>query len=98
MQSVDEKIVLHIHTESLRQYRAFLPGGVGHARLYDLVYWYLGEEYEVDVALTLPAGAAQLAKIGKTAELGWMALLPDSNPLPPTARMRAANYALGRAA
>ena len=98
VQSVEEKLVLHIHTRSFAQYRDFLPGGASHKRLRDIVAWYLGEAYEVDVSLSLPAGEARLAKLGETVELGWMALLEPDDPPPPDARMKAASYALSKVA
>ena len=98
MQSVEEKIVLHIHTETFAQYRQFLPGGEMHTRLKDIVTWYLGQAIEVDVSLTLPAGEAQTAQVGKTVELGWMALLEADDPPPPDSKMQGATYALSVAA
>ncbi len=93
-QSVEEKIVLHIHTETLDEYRAFLPGGTSHARLHDIVNWYLGAAYEVNVSLTLPADQVQAAKIGESAELGWMAVMPQRVPPPANTPVQGATYAL----
>ncbi len=93
-QSVEEKIVLHIHAETLAEYRAFLPGGTSHARLQDIVNWYLGAAYEVNVSLTLPADQVQAAKIGESAELGWMAVMPPRIPPPANTPVQGATYAL----
>ena len=98
VQSVEEKIVIHIHTQSLADYRAFLPGGDSHARLRDIVNWYLGAAIEVDVSLTLPAGEVQPAKVGESAELGWMAVLEDREKPAPDTPLQGARYALSEAA
>ncbi len=94
VQSVEEKIVLHIHTKTLAEYRAFLPGGTSHARLHDIVNWYLGAAYEVNVSLTLPADQVQAATIGKSAELGWMAVMPPRVSPPANTPVQGATYAL----
>lgn len=98
VQSVEEKIVIHIHTKSLSDYRAFLPGGESHKRLAAIVNWYLGQAIEVDVSLTLPAGEVQPAKIGESAELGWMAVMEDREKPAPDTPMQGARYALSEAA
>ena len=94
VQSVEEKIVLHIHTNTRDEYRAFLPGGTSHARLHDIVNWYLGAAYEVSVSLTLPADQVQAATIGESAELGWMAVMPPRIPPPANTPVQGATYAL----
>ncbi len=98
VQSVGEKIRLHIRTRSLAHYRTFLPGGTRHARLRDLVRWYLGQSFEVDVALMLPAGEVQPAALGKSIELGWMASLAPDKSIDPNTFVSGARYALNEAA
>jgi len=73
VQSVNDKIRLHIRTETLAAYRRLLPGGEDHARLRDIVHWYLGKAFEIEIALALPAGEVPAAQIGASAELGYMA-------------------------
>ncbi len=98
VQSVEEKIVIHIHTPTLAEYRAFLPGGESYTRLHDIVAWYLGVALEVSVSLSLPAGEVQLAEVGKSAELGWMAVMPSNDPPAPDEPVQGATYALTDAA
>ena len=78
VRSISEKIRLHLRLPTLDRYRAFLPGQKNHAQLRDLVFTYLGKTLEVDVILWLPAGQIMPAKIGESAELGYMAALPES--------------------
>ena len=98
VQSVDEKVRLHVRTKSLKEYRSFLPGGQSYGRMRDIVHWYLGDAYEVDVSLTLPADQVQPAVIGKSAELGWMAALEPAEPRPPDQQVQGATYPLTQAA
>lgn len=75
LQSVGEKVCLHIRTTTLEEYRSYLPGGTAHAQLCDLVFWYLGKSIDVAVNLSLPSSEVAPAKLGETTELGWMAAL-----------------------
>ena len=80
LQSVSEKIRLHINTSSIAEYRSYLPGGDAYVQLCDLVFWYLGKTIDVDIQLSLPRNNVPPARLGETTELGWMAALT-----PPTA-------------
>lgn len=93
-QTVQDKIQINIATKSNAEYRSFLPGGESHTRLVAIVKWYLGMSCEMEVVLTLPANAIEVAVLGKSAELGWMAALPPAQPYPKDAKIRGATYAL----
>jgi len=96
LQSVGEKIRLHINTATLEEYRGYLPGSGAYEQLCDLVFWYLGKSIEVDVRLSLPRNQVVAAELGKTTELGWMAAL---NPKTDADGMVcAANFTLDSAA
>ena len=82
VQSVGEKIRLDLRTSTLAQYRRFLPGQPGYQRLADIVFWYLGKTYVVDVSLSLPASEVEPAVLGQSAALGWMAALAPANDAP----------------
>lgn len=97
-QTVNDKIVIRIRAKTLAEYREFLPGGVSHTRMLDIVNGYLGRTFEVSVALSLPAEAFEPAVIGKSAELGWMASLKPEPAPPPGTWLPAATYALSQAA
>jgi len=98
VQSVDEKIRLHVRTGTLAEYRRFLPGGDSHGRMRNIVFWYLGNSVEVDVSLTLPADQMPPAQLGATAELGWMAALEPRDPPPPRQHVQGATYPLTQTA
>lgn len=75
MASTEEKITLHIYCPSLDSYRSFLPGKPSNLELVDLVLGYLGQFFTVDVKLWLSNTQLQAAEVGRSFELGWMAIL-----------------------
>ena len=79
-QSVGERILLHLRTRTLDEYRSYLPGGPAHSELCDLVFWYLGKSFEVGVQLSLPDSEMPQAELGRTGQLGWMASLKQQPP------------------
>lgn len=79
LRSVSDKICIHLHLPNSEAYNSFLPGQPKHRRLADLVFWYLGRTYEVDLALTLPKPEIPAAQLGQTVSLGWLAAVkPDA--------------------
>ncbi|AGT11485.1 type VI secretion system baseplate subunit TssG [Paracoccus aminophilus] len=76
VRSVGEKIRLHVRARTLAEYRAFLPGAESYGQMANLVFWYLGKGYDVEVALSLPESEIPPARLGQNADLGWMAALP----------------------
>ncbi len=73
IQSIGEKIRIHLRTPTLAAYRRFLPGGPDHDHLRMLVESYLGLAFEVDVALWLPQAEVEPTALGRAGQLGWMA-------------------------
>lgn len=73
IRSIGEKICIHVRTSTFASYRRFLPGGPDFRHLRDITAWYLGKTFEVDVAVWLPRSEVAPARLGETAELGWMA-------------------------
>jgi type VI secretion system protein ImpH len=89
--SVNDRIRLNIAARRLAEYRLYLPGQPRHARLMALVAAMIGKSVEVEVALSLPAGAMPAARLGQTVELGWIASLA---PRKGTGNMAGANFML----
>lgn len=86
--SVSERICIHLHASSLEQYRLFLPGGAGWARLSEIIFWYLGKSLDVEVALSLPESEIPDTTLGEAGQLGWMAaLVPAGAVRAPSDRM-----------
>ena len=80
IQSIGEKICVHVRVKTLAAYKGFLPGGPQNAHLRDIIFWYLGRIFEVDVAVWLPRGEVPAAQIGASVELGWMACVAPQVP------------------
>jgi type VI secretion system protein ImpH len=53
--SLQDKIRIRIFARDLSRYRLFLPNGSDCDTLVDLMFFHLGEEYDWDVELVLPA-------------------------------------------
>ena len=71
--SINDKFRICIRTHSLEQYRRYLPSGDLSDPLTDLIYFYIGHEFEYDVQLSLPAREAPSAQLGQSGQLGWTA-------------------------
>ncbi|MFQ1701968.1 type VI secretion system baseplate subunit TssG [Loktanella agnita] len=97
-QSVNERIIINVRAKTLDEYNDFLPGGVSHTRMLDIVNGYLGRTCEVSVALSLPAEAFAPAVLGTSTALGWTAKLPADPPPMPGTYLPGATYTLGQVA
>lgn len=77
-----DKVRLHIHVPTLEAYRRFLPGKEDYEQMRDIVFWYLGQTYEIEAVLWLPEPQVQPAVLGQSTQLAWMACIaPDpGNP------------------
>lgn len=97
--AVNEKICINVRTESLEQYRSYLPGGDAFTRLTDIVVWYLGVSIEVDVSLSLPADQIPAAQLGQQTALGWTGWIKPEKPKDdePRRYVRAARFSTERA-
>lgn len=81
VRSVSEKICLHLDLPDADHYRSFLPGGQEHRMLTNLVFWYIGRTYEVELALKLPPSEIPAASLGQTVSIGWLAAIsPPEDP------------------
>ena len=93
VQSVNDRICVHLHLPDAGRYRDYLPGSAGYRRLGDLVFWYLGRSQDVDLALTLPPAEIPAGQLGAAMALGWLApLSPDPGAAAP--RVQIARFAL----
>jgi len=69
--SVQDKIRIRIYTETMRQYTQFLPTGGRCEPLFDIVYFYIGDELEWEVELAIPSRATKPTQLAKFGQLGW---------------------------
>jgi type VI secretion system protein ImpH len=71
MFSVSDKIRIRVFVKDIAQYERFLPGSDLAQQIGDAVFLYLGEEFDWDMELAIPAGEIVAARLGQGAKLGW---------------------------
>ena len=76
--TTEEKAVIHIRCHSRDELSSFLPGRNRHRELVDLVQGYVGQFFSFEVQLWLPSDELIAAQLGVSTELGWMAVLRNS--------------------
>jgi type VI secretion system protein ImpH len=69
--SVQDKFRVRIFTASMAQYLEFLPTGGRCEPLADLVFFYVGHQFDWEVELAIPAGAIEPVRLGTFGRLGW---------------------------
>jgi type VI secretion system protein ImpH len=69
--SVSDKIRIRIFVKDIAQYERFLPGPDLARQIGDAVFLYLGEEFDWDMELAIPAGEITPVRLGQGAKLGW---------------------------
>ena len=71
MFSVSDKIRIRVFVKDIAQYERFLPGSDLAQQIGDAVFLYLGEEFDWDMELAIPAGEIIPVRLGQGAKLGW---------------------------
>lgn len=74
--SVDDKFRIRVFVRDFAQYQRFLPGSDNARAIGDAVFLYVGDEYDWDLELAIPAGEITPVRLGQGAKLGltsWMA-------------------------
>ena len=69
--SVEDKIRIRIYARDLAEFEKYLPSGRLCEQLTDAVFFYLGDEFDWDVELALPAGKIEPSRLGSAGRLGW---------------------------
>ncbi|WHQ68586.1 type VI secretion system baseplate subunit TssG [Methylorubrum extorquens] len=69
--SVEDRFRLRIFAADLAEYEGLLPGERRCRMLADFVLFYLGDEFEWDVELTLPVAAVEPLCLGRFGRLGY---------------------------
>jgi type VI secretion system protein ImpH len=69
--SVNDKFRIRIFVKDIAQYERFLPGSDLAHQVGDAVFLYLGEEFDWDMELAIPAGEITPVRLGQSAKLGW---------------------------
>jgi type VI secretion system protein ImpH len=71
MFSVSDKFRIRVFVKNITQYERFLPGSDLAREIGDAVFLYLGEEFDWDMELAIPAGEITPVRLGQGAKLGW---------------------------
>ncbi len=71
MFSVSDKFRVRVFVRDFAQYQRFLPGSDYSQQIGDAVFLYVGEEYDWDMELAIPAGEITPVRLGQGAKLGW---------------------------
>lgn len=71
MFSVGDKFRVRVFVRDFAQYCSFLPGSESARTAADAVFLYVGEEYDWDMELAIPAGEITPVRLGQGAKLGW---------------------------
>ncbi|HLW89977.1 MAG TPA: type VI secretion system baseplate subunit TssG [Roseiarcus sp.] len=69
--SVSEKFRIRIFVKNFAQYLRFLPGAELSRQVADAVFLHLGDEFDWDMELAIPAGETTPVRLGQGATLGW---------------------------
>jgi type VI secretion system protein ImpH len=69
--SVMDKFRIRVFVKSFAQYATFLPGAELARQIADAVFLHLGDEFDWDMELAIPAGEVTPVRLGGGAKLGW---------------------------
>jgi type VI secretion system protein ImpH len=69
--SVLDKFRMRIFVKDFVQYERFLPSGELAQQVGDAVFLHLGDEFDWDLELAIPAGEITPVRLGKGVKLGW---------------------------
>ncbi len=74
--SVNDKVRLIVHTDTLEEYSRFLPGGGHFEVVAGFLQFYLGQTVEIELGLTLPDDRLPASCLGRVGLLGWTSFVP----------------------
>jgi type VI secretion system protein ImpH len=69
--TVSDKFRVRVYARDFAHYEQFLPGAPMADQIADAVFAYVGDEYDWDLELAIPAGEIRAARMGLGARLGW---------------------------
>jgi type VI secretion system protein ImpH len=69
--TVSDKFRIRVFARDFDHYEQFLPGAMLADQIADAVFAYVGDEYDWDLELAIPAGEVRAVRIGSGARLGW---------------------------
>ncbi|KQO91907.1 type VI secretion protein [Methylobacterium sp. Leaf90] len=90
--SVEDRFRLCIFAADLAEYEGLLPGERRCQMLADFVLFYLGEEFEWDVELSLPVAAVEPLCLGRFGRLGYTSWIGKEAGAPGVTHRRDARF------
>ena len=71
MYTVSDKFRVRVYVRDIAHFRRFLPGSPVAREIADAIFLYVGEEYDWDMELAIPAGEITPVRLGESVQLGW---------------------------
>jgi type VI secretion system protein ImpH len=68
---VNDKFRVRVFVRDIHHFREFLPGSPLAQEIADAIFLYIGEEYDWDMELAIPAGEITPVRLGEGVQLGW---------------------------
>jgi type VI secretion system protein ImpH len=97
--SVIDKFRLRVFVSDFIQYERFLPVGDLAPQVADAVFLHLGDEFDWDLELAIPAGEITPVRLGKGVRLGWTSwMAPNWSKTDQTIRTDARFHVVSRRA
>jgi type VI secretion system protein ImpH len=71
MYGVSDKFRVRVYVRDIEHFRRFLPDQTVARAVADAIFLYVGEEYDWDMELAIPAGEITPVRLGESVQLGW---------------------------
>jgi type VI secretion system protein ImpH len=99
MYTVGDKFRVRVYVRNIKHLKQFLPGSPLALEIADAIFLYVGEEYDWDMELAIPAGEITPVRLGENVQLGWTSwMAPDWAKTDETIRRDARFHVVSRLA
>jgi type VI secretion system protein ImpH len=71
MYGVSDKFRVRVYVHDIEHFKRFLPGSPLALEVADAIFLYVGDEYDWDMELAIPAGEITPVRLGASVQLGW---------------------------
>jgi type VI secretion system protein ImpH len=71
MYGVSDKFRVRVYVRDIEHFKRFLPGSPLALEIADAIFLYVGDEYDWDMELAIPAGKITPVRLGENVQLGW---------------------------
>jgi type VI secretion system protein ImpH len=99
MFGVSDKFRVRVYVRDIEHFKRFLPGSPLALEIADAIFLYVGEEYDWDMELAIPAGEITPVRLGENVQLGWTSwMAPNWSKTDETIRRDARFHVVSRLA